>query len=81
MTKTNFTKENFKQESYSELSGSEFLKQLEKKREASKKDWNRNVLSVRTNDELHSLIKEYCLLKDISINQFLNNLLQVFFKV
>ena len=64
-----------------ELSGTELLKQFEKKIASSKKDWNRNVLSVRTNDELHSLIKEYCLLKDISANRFLNNLLQVFFKV
>ena len=52
MPKTNFTKENLQQESDSELSGAEFLKQLEKKREARKKDWNRNVFALRTNYDI-----------------------------
>ena len=79
MPKTNFTKENLQQESYSEMSGAEFLKQLEKKREASKKDWNRNVFAVRTNDDISSMIKDYCYLNNISKNHFFKNLLKDFF--
>ncbi len=79
MPKTNFTKENLQQESYSELSGAEFLKQLEKKREARKKDWNRNVFAVRTNDDIASMIKDYCHLNNISKNHFFKNLLKDFF--
>ena len=79
MPKTNFTKQNLHKESYSELSGTEFLKQLEKKREASKKDWNRNVFAVRTNDDIASMIKDYCHLNNISKNHFFKNLLKDFF--
>ena len=63
-----------------ELSGAQFLKQLEKKREASKKDWNRNVFTVRTNDDISSMIKEYCQINNISTNRFLNDLLNSYFK-
>ena len=80
MPKTNFTKENLQQESYSELSGAEFLKQLEKKRETTKKDWNRNVFTVRTNDDISSMIKEYCQINNISPNRFLNDLLNSYFE-
>ena len=60
------------------MSGAEFLKQLEKKREASKKDWNRNVFAVRTNDDISSMIKDYCHLNNISKNHFFKNLLKIF---
>ena len=79
MSKTNFTKENLQKESDSELSGAEFLKQLEKKREDSKKDWNRYVFAVRTNDDIASVIKDYCHLNNISKNHFFKNLLKDFF--
>ena len=80
MTNTFIKRENIQQKSKVELSGSEFLKQLEKKKAASKKDWNRNVFTVRTNDDISSLIREYCNKNNISKNHFLMNLLKNFFK-
>ena len=80
MPQTNFTTDILPQESSTELSGAEFLKKLQKKREASKKDWNRNVFTVRTNDDISSKIKEYCQTNNISPNRFLNDLLNSYFK-
>ena len=51
-----------------------------KGKEASKKDWNRNVFTVRTNDDISSMIKEYCQINNISPNRFLNDLLNSYFK-
>jgi len=79
MPQTNFTTDILPQESRTELSGAEFLKKLQKKREASKKDWNRNVFTVRTNDDISSMIKEYCQINNISPNRFLNDLLNSYF--
>ena len=79
MPQTNFTKEILPQKSRTELSGTEFIKFLELKKESKKKNYNRNVFSVRTNDNISSLIKEYCQLKNISTNQFFNNLLNSYF--
>ena len=63
-----------------EFSGQEIMRQLEQRRADQRKDWNRNVLSVRTNDELAAKIKVYCDKNKISLNQFLNTLLTTFFK-
>jgi len=57
----------------------EVLKELLLRKKQRKKDWNRNVLSVRTNDELAAKIKVYCDKNKISLNQFLNTLLTKFF--
>jgi len=57
----------------------EVLKELLLRKKQQKKDWNRNVLSVRTNDELAAKIKVYCDKNKISLNQFLNILLTKFF--
>ena len=65
MPQTNLKTEILPQESRTELSGTEFLKKLQKKKEASKKDWNRNVFTVRTNDDISSMIKE-----DVSLGTF-----------
>ena len=80
MPQTNLKTEILPQESRTELSGTEFLKKLQKKKEASKKDWNRNVFTVRTNDDISSMIKEYCQINNISPNRFLNDLLNSYFK-
>ena len=48
--------------------------------ENDKKDWNRNVFTVRTNDDISLMIKEYCHMNKISTNHFLNNLLKQFFE-
>ena len=58
----------------------EVLKELLLRKHMQKKDWNRNVLSVRTNDELAVKIKVYCKKNKVSLNQFLNTLLTKFFK-
>jgi len=57
----------------------EVLKELLLRKKQQKKDWNRNVLSVRTNDELAVKIKVYCKKNKVSLNQFLNTLLTKFF--
>ena len=62
-----------------EFSGQQVMKQLEQRRAERKKDWNRNVFGVRTNDDLASLIREHCKSNNLSTNQFLNNLLKDFF--
>ena len=79
MPQTNFKKEILPQESRTELSDVELLKKLQKKKELSKKDWNRNVFTVRTNDDISSMIKDYCHLNNISKNHFFKNLLKDFF--
>ena len=58
----------------------EVLKELLLRKHMQKKDWNRNVLSVRTNDELAAKIRVYCKKNKVSLNQFLNTLLTKFFK-
>ena len=57
----------------------EVLKELLLRKKQRKKDWNRNVLSVRTNDELAAKIRVYCKKNKVSLNQFLNTLLTKFF--
>ena len=57
----------------------EVLKELLLRKHMQKKDWNRNVLSVRTNDELAVKIRVYCKKNKVSLNQFLNTLLTKFF--
>lgn len=62
-----------------EFSGQEIMRQLEQRRAEQRKDWNRNVFGVRTNDDLASLIREYCKSNNLSINSFLTNLIKDFF--
>ena len=62
-----------------EFSGQQVMKQLEQRRAERKKDWNRNVFGVRTNDDLASLLREHCKSNNLSTNQFLNTLLKDFF--
>ena len=62
-----------------EFSGQQVMKQLEERRTERKKDWNRNVFGVSTNDDLASSLREYCKSNNLSTNQLLNNLLKDFF--
>ena len=62
-----------------EFSGQQVMKQLEQRRSERKKDWNRNVFGVRTNDDLAYSLREYCKSNNLSTNQVLNNLLKDFF--
>ena len=79
MANKNFKNHKLQKESQIELSGAEYLNYLFQKKAAIKKDYNRNVFSIRTNDNISSLIKEYCQKNSISTNQFLNNLLKNYF--
>ena len=51
-----------------EFSGHLIMKQLEQRRAERKKDWNRNVFGVRTNDDLASKLREYCKSNNLSTN-------------
>ena len=62
-----------------EFSGQQVMKQLEERRTKRKKDWNRNVFGVRTNDDLASLLREHCKSNNLSTNQFFKTLLINFF--
>ena len=57
----------------------EVLKELLLRKHMQKKDWNRNVLSVRTNDDLAVKIKNHCTKNKTSFNSFFNTLLNKFF--
>ena len=58
----------------------EVLAELLLRKQQRKKDYNRNVLSVRTNDELTAKIRDHCTKNKISTNQFFKTLLIKFFK-
>jgi len=58
----------------------EVLAELFLRKQQRKKDYNRNVLSVRTNDELAAKIRDHCSKNKISTNQFFKTLLIKFFK-
>ena len=62
-----------------EFSGTEIMKQLLQRKEDRKKDWNRNVFSLRTNDDFSRKIRDYCQMNNITTNQFFNNLLKSYF--
>ena len=62
-----------------EFSGTEIMKQLLERKEERKKDWNRNVFSLRTSDDLSQKIRDHCQTNNITTNQFFNNLLKSYF--
>ena len=57
----------------------EILKELLLRKQQRKKDWNKNIFSVRTNDTLASKIKDHCKENKVSFNSFFNTLLTQFF--
>ena len=57
----------------------EILKELLLRKQQRKKDWNKNIFSVRTNDTLAVKIKNHCKENKISFNSFFNTLLTQFF--
>jgi len=67
------------QDEFANSAREEVLKELLLRKQQRKKDWNKNVLSVRTNDELAAKIRDYCKENKISLNLFLNTLLTKFF--
>ena len=57
----------------------EVLKELLLRKQQRKKDWNKNIFSVRTNDEIAAKIKDHCKQNKTSFNSFFNTLLNKFF--
>ena len=57
----------------------EILKELLFRKQQRKKDWNKNIFSVRTNDTLALKIKDHCKQNKVSFNLFFNTLLTQFF--
>ena len=57
----------------------EVLKELLLRKQQRKKDWNKNIFSVRTNDELAAKIKDHCKQNKNTFNSFFNTLLNNFF--
>ena len=55
------------------------LNELLLRKQQRKKDWNKNIFSVRTNDTLASQIKDHCKQKKVSFYSFFNTLLAQFF--
>ena len=55
------------------------LNELLLRKQQRKKDWNKNIFSVRTNDTLASKIKDHCTENKVSFNSFFNTLLAQFF--
>jgi len=62
-----------------EFSGIEIMRQLLERKEERKKDWNRNVFSLRTSDDFSQKIRDYCHMNNVTTNQFFNNLLTSYF--
>ena len=58
----------------------EVLAELFLRKQQRRKDYNRNFLSVRTNDELTAKVRDHCTKNNISTNQFFKTLLTNFFK-
>ena len=58
----------------------EVLAELFLRKQQHRKDYNRNVLSVRTNYELTAKVRDHCTKNNISTNQFFKTLLTNFFK-
>tara|TARA_Y100000004_G_C8800634_1_gene363239 strand:+ start:28 stop:240 length:213 start_codon:yes stop_codon:yes gene_type:complete len=57
----------------------EVLNELLLRKQLRKKDWNKNIFSVRTNDNIAAKIKNHCKENKISFNSFFNTLLTKFF--
>ena len=55
------------------------LNELLLRKQQRKKDWNKNIFSVRTNDTLALKIKDHSKQNKISFNSFFNTLLTQFF--
>ena len=57
----------------------EILNELLLRKQQRKKDWNKNIFSVRTYDTLAVKIKDHCKKNKVSFNSFFNTLLAQFF--
>ena len=62
-----------------EFAGQQVRNQLQERKLDRHKDYNRNIFTVRTDDELAEKIRTYCKNNDVPPNQFIKNVLQNYF--
>jgi len=62
-----------------EFAGQQVRDQLQERKLDRHKDYNRNIFTVRTDDELAEKIRTYCKNNDVPPNQFIKNVLQNYF--
>ena len=62
-----------------EFAGQQVRNQLQERKLDRHKDYNRNIFTVRTDDELAENIRTYCKNNDVPPNQFIKNVLQNYF--
>ena len=62
-----------------EFAGKQVLNQLQERKLDRHKDYNRNIFTVRTDDQLAKKIRTYCRINNVSPNQFIKTVLQNYF--
>ena len=62
-----------------EFAGQQVRNQLQERKLDRHKDYNRNIFTVRTDDELAEKIRTYCKDNNVPPNQFIKNVLQNYF--
>ena len=62
-----------------EFAGQQVRNQLQERKLDRHKDYNRNIFTIRTDDELAEKIRTYCKNNDVPPNQFIKNVLQNYF--
>ena len=62
-----------------EFAGQQVRNQLQERKLDRHKDYNRNIFTVRTDDELAEKIRTYCKNNDVPPNQFIKTVLQNYF--
>lgn len=66
-------------EDYGKKSFKDSSKPISKSSKERKRDWNKNIFSVRTSDEATGAIKNYCKENEITSNSFFKKLIDDFF--
>ena len=62
-----------------EFAGKQVLNQLQERKLDRHKDYNRNIFTVRTDDQLAEKIRTYCRINSVPPNQFIKTVLQNYF--
>ena len=62
-----------------EFAGRQVLDQLQERKLDRHKDYNRNIFTVRTDDQLAEKIRTYCKDNNVPPNQLINTVLQNYF--
>ena len=62
-----------------EFAGRQVIDQLQERKQDRHKDYNRNIFTVRTDDQLAKKIRTYCRINNVPPNQFIKTVLQIYF--